>query len=121
MTRTRQSLGRRGETLARDLLLRENYTILTTNWRCPQGELDIVARQHDTIVFVEVRTRYADAPDASFESVNARKQSKLADLAYLYLEAHQMEAQVWRVDVIAVAIPPSGSPILEHVEDALDW
>jgi putative endonuclease len=121
MTKARQSLGQRGEQLALAHLRQQGYAILSTNWRCAHGELDIVARQHETVVFVEVRTRYAEPTDAAFESVNPRKQEKLTALAHLYLEAHDLEAALWRIDVIAVAIPRSGKPHVEQVENALDW
>jgi putative endonuclease len=121
MTKARKSLGQRGEQLALAHLQQHGYTILTTNWRCAHGELDIVARKNDTIVFVEVRTRYAQTTDAAFESVNPRKQGKLADLAHLYLADNDLESASWRIDVIAVAIPRSGKPLVEQVENALDW
>jgi putative endonuclease len=121
MTRTRKSLGQRGEQLALAHLRQRGYVILSTNWRCTHGELDIVAQQNDTIVFVEVRTRYTDSTDAAFESINPRKQEKLAALAHLYLEEHDLETAEWRIDVIAIAIPRSGKPHIEQVENALDW
>jgi putative endonuclease len=121
MTKPKQSLGQRGEQLARAYLTNKGYAILTTNWRCSHGELDIIARCGETVVFVEVRTRYADSTAPAFESINPRKQAKLAALAHLYLETAQLEDSPWRIDVIAVAIPPTGKPLLEHVENALDW
>ena len=121
MTKTRQSLGHRGEQLALAHLQQRGYVILSTNWRCSYGELDIVARQGDTVVFVEVRTRYDEPTEAAFESINPRKQEKLTALAHLYLEAHDLEAASWRIDVIAVAIPRSGRVQIEQVENALDW
>jgi putative endonuclease len=121
MTKARLSLGRRGEQLARALLERQGYTILETNWRCAFGELDIIAQRHETTVFVEVRTRWADSAEPSLESINLRKQKKLANLAQLYLEAHGLEDVLWRIDVIAIAIMPDGKPLLQHVENALGW
>lgn len=121
MSKTRQTLGQRGEQLALAHLLKRGYSILSTNWRCATGELDIVARQHDTVVFVEVRTRYAHTTEAALESVTPRKQEKLSSLAHLFLEAHDLESATWRIDVIAVAFPRSGAPQLDHVENALDW
>jgi putative endonuclease len=121
MTKARQSLGQRGEQLALEHLRERDYTILTTNWRCAHGELDIIARQEESVVFVEVRTRYAETTEAAFESINPRKQGKLADLAHLYLMENGMEDVTWRIDVIAVAIPRIGTPMLEQVENALDW
>lgn len=121
MTKSTQSLGQRGEQLALAHLTNKGYAVLATNWRCPYGELDIVARLGETVVFVEVRTRYTDSTEAAFESINPRKQQKLAALAHLYLKAMQLEDSPWRIDVIAIAIPRTGKPLLEHLENALDW
>lgn len=116
----KQKTGSYGEQLARNHLLAKNYTVIETNWRCPQGEIDIVAQDGDTVVFVEVRTRRAEATAAAFESVNPKKQDKLQTLAFAYVDAKQIES-AWRIDVIAVALPRTGQPLVEHVEDALDW
>jgi putative endonuclease len=121
MSNSKQSVGRRGEQLALVHLRNNGYVILTTNWRCSFGELDIVARRGEMVVFVEVRTRCTDSTEAAFISVNPRKQQKLAALAHLYLSAMQLEDAAWRIDVIAIAIPRTGKPLLEHLENALDW
>jgi putative endonuclease len=116
-----QPFGRYGEELARAYLESANYQIVITNWRCPLGEIDIVARKDNILIFVEVRSRHADNTEASFESINTRKQTKLAVLANAYIDAHKLDEIVWRIDVIGVAIPRSGKAIIEHVEDALGW
>ncbi len=121
MSGARKSLGKRGEQLATNYLQQLGYTIVTTNWRCSYGELDIIALKDEVLVFVEVRTRYAASTDAALESVKLRKQSRLQQLAYAYLAAHDMEDTEWRIDLIAVAIPYSGQPVIEHVENALEW
>ncbi len=113
--------GQRGETFALNYLKKLGYIILGQNWRCQQGEIDIIAQQGSTIVFVEVRTRHTEAPDAAFASITPRKRAKLGALAALYLAANDQESADWRVDVIAIALPRSGAPVLEHAEDALDW
>ncbi|MBZ0286720.1 MAG: YraN family protein, partial [Anaerolineae bacterium] len=82
--------------------------------------IDIVARQADTLVFIEVRTRRAGV-EAAFESITPRKQTKLRALAYAYLSAHGLENASWRIDLIAVALPRSGPPLIEHLEDGLSW
>lgn len=117
----RRPLGQRGEQLAAEHLQRQGYTIRTRNWRCKHGEMDIIALQNATLVFVEVRTRHADSTDASFESITPRKRAKLSALAHTYLAEHELENMDWRVDVIAVIFPRSGQPMIEQVEDALDW
>ena len=84
------------------------------------GEFDLIARQGEILVFVEVRTRRErrrKPPSRAFPHANV---AILERLAYLYLEEHQLNSD-WRIDVIAVTIPYHGDPIIEHVEDALDW
>ncbi len=115
----RQLLGARGERLAAAYLQQHGYTLVGANWHCPQGEIDLIARQNDVLVFVEVRTRRSGT-EAAFASINPRKQRTLAQAVQLYLAEHDLTAD-WRVDVIAIGIPAQGSPIIEHVEDALDW
>lgn len=121
MPTAKSNLGQRGESFALQYLKKQGYTILGQNWRCQEGELDIIAQQGDTIVFVEVRTRRAEATDSAFASITLRKRAKLSTLATIYLAEHNLEDADWRVDVIAIAVPVSGSPLLEHAEDALDW
>jgi putative endonuclease len=117
----KSALGQRGEQLAAAYLQQHGYTIVTTNWHCSRGELDIVARKNDTLVFVEVRTRHADSAESAFESIRPTKQSRVQKAAYLYLAEHKLHDASWRIDIIAVALPRSGSPLIEHIEDALDW
>jgi putative endonuclease len=121
MPPSKRDLGQRGEQLAAVHLQNQGYTIIATNWRCTLGELDIVARKDNTLVFVEVRTRRAQTTEEAFESVNLHKQTRLQHLAYAYLAAHDLHEMDWRVDVVAVAILRSGQPVIEHVENALEW
>lgn len=117
----RKAFGQLGESLAAQHLRKQNYTIVTTNWRCPYGEIDIIASVGHTLVFVEVRTRHAASSEPAFESITPRKREKMTLLANAYIEAHELDDCAWRVDVIAIGIPRSGQPIIEHTEDALDW
>jgi putative endonuclease len=119
MSKSRQSLGKHGEQLAAQYLKRKGYALVGANWRCPHGEIDLIMRQSELLIFVEVRTRRSGTEDA-FESINPRKRRVLERLAYLYLETHELDCD-WRVDVIAVAVPSQGAPVIEHIEDALDW
>lgn len=116
-----KSFGAYGEQLAADYLEHNAYQIVARNWHCPIGELDIIARQGNLLVFVEVRSRHAGSTETAFESIGAGKRNKLIALAHQYLHDHELLEQDWRIDVIAVAIPASGKPIVEHTEDALDW
>src|SRR5262245_3448238 len=117
----KSALGQRGEQLAVAYLQQHGYSIITTNWHCPSGELDIVARKNEVLVFVEVRTRHADSAEAAFESIRSNKQDRVKKAAFLYLAQHSLQDARWRIDIIAVALPRSGQPVIEHVEDALDW
>jgi putative endonuclease len=116
-----QPFGRYGEQLAVKHLQAAGYEIITTNWRCSLGEIDIIAQKDKVLVFVEVRSRHADNTEASFESINPRKQTKLAALANDYIDSQKLDDVIWRIDVIGVAIPPTGKAIIEHIEDALGW
>lgn len=121
MTTSRQQLGKRGEDTAAQYLLQHNYTIIARNWHCKWGELDIIAQQQAVIVFVEVKTRYGDTPINPFENITPAKRKRLIASVYAYLQAHPLTEVVWRIDAVGIALPRSGQPIIEHVEDALDW
>jgi putative endonuclease len=121
MAKGKSAVGLYGEQLACAYLLKSNYAILTTNWRCSIGEIDIVAQEKEMIVFSEVKTRRAETTEWAFANVNPRKREKLVKLAYAYLHNHQLDNSLWRIDVIAVALPFNAAPIIEHVQNALDW
>jgi putative endonuclease len=121
MTNPRQKLGSSGEALAIRWLQAKGYTILGTNWRCSHGEIDLIARDADELVFVEVRTRRAATTEAAFESITPRKQARMVRLAHAYLAAHHLESARWRIDLIAIAVPYRGQAVIEHRENGLDW
>lgn len=118
----RTALGKQGETIAADYLKRQGYTLVGANWRCSQGEFDLIARHGEALVFVEVRTR-RDGIEAALESISPRKRQILERTAYLYLDEQQLDADHndWRIDVIAVTLAANGAPSVEHIENALDW
>jgi putative endonuclease len=122
MVDRRKGTGNRGEDLAADYLRGKGYMIIARNWRCKLGELDIVAEADNTLVFVEVRTRRAAASEAALESITQRKVQRLLQAVYTYLnEVPSAADKHWRVDIIGVALPRGLAPIIDHVEDALDW
>ncbi len=114
-------LGQRGELIAEAFLRAKGYATVETNWRCLLGEIDIVARDGATLVLVEVRSRSAGDTSPAFESIGARKRQRMIAAAYEYLAAHKLDDADWRIDVVAVAIRRGRQPIVEHVENALDW
>ena len=98
----KRKLGRRGEDIAAAHLSRQGYAILARNWRCPHGELDIVAREGETLTFVEVRARRGDRLGTPEESITPAKQSRLVELAQTYLQETGQTDQDWRIDVVAI-------------------
>ncbi len=116
----KRAVGSYGEQLAKDYLLGIGYQIICSNWRCPRGEIDIVARDGETTVIVEVRTRRDSTTEWAWMSINPRKRTAIEETAYAYMEAQGDDSE-WRVDVVAIALPPHGKPIIEHAQDALGW
>lgn len=117
----KKSYGKKGEELALDYLRRQGYAIIALNWRCPYGEIDIIAEKQSVLIFVEVRARHAYSTEAALASINQRKRQKIQASASCYLHEHRLEDHAWRIDVIAIATLRSGETILKHVEDALGW
>jgi putative endonuclease len=118
---SRKHTGNLGESLASAYLQTQGYTILATNWHCPNGEIDIVAQQGDALVFVEVKTRRAGGLDAAFNSITVQKRQRLIDSAYNYIHDQELEDPLWRIDLIAIALRRGEQPVIDHRENALDW
>jgi len=115
----RKLLGRRGEDAAARYLEENGYRILCRNYRCQSGEIDLVALDNDTLVFVEVRSRSCDRYGTAQESVTGRKQIKLRKLAWQYLKAAGKTGCGCRFDVIAIMFDrESKVKNLEHIENA---
>lgn len=124
----RRSTGQRGEALAAAYLERNGYGIIARNWRCPSGELDLVAVDGSTLVFVEVRTRRSGQRGLAEESVTPSKQRRLIALAAAYLQQLDDEGTPWpgpwRIDVVAIQAQPDGATArlrhLHHAVEAID-
>lgn len=116
----RKAIGELGEELARKYLKKHGYHVIETNYRCRHGEIDIVTRRRDSLVFVEVRTKTSDAFGTPEESVTAAKQERLVATAQTYLASHQGLPESWRIDVVAVELHPDGKvKRIEQVENAV--
>ena len=102
MTMQRQELGKTGENLAVEELERRGYAILDRRYRTRRGEIDIVARDGDTIVFVEVRARARAERGTAAESVTAAKQRQLVSMAVDYLARNRLTDRPCRFDVVAI-------------------
>jgi len=112
-------LGSEGEDLAVRFLQKKGYRIVARNYKTPVGEIDIIARDGDTIVFIEVKTRTDISFGYPFEAVNKRKRQKLKNLALLYLKRQGKEFPV-RFDVLSIFCMGNGKKDIEHIKDAFE-
>jgi putative endonuclease len=101
-------LGQLGEDAAADYLQRQGYLILARNWRCSAGEIDVVAQDGQTVVFVEVRARRGDRFGTPEESITPEKQARLLEVAQTYLQEACLVDQDWRIDVVAIEMDRRG-------------
>jgi putative endonuclease len=115
-----ESLGRRGERIAAEHLVRRGYRLLARSQRSRLGEIDLIARDGEWLVFVEVKTRAGHQRGHPVEAVDDRKQRRIVRLAEQWLKRHpQSEGVRIRFDVIGVVCPPDGSPpVVTHLEHA---
>jgi putative endonuclease len=113
----RKALGDFGERLAARRLLESGYTLLDRNWRCRDGEIDIVARDGDVLVICEVKTRSSLAFGTPLESINTVKAARLHRLGGRWLQAHPEVRPVSRirVDVVAILRRRRGAAVVEHL------
>ena len=117
----RQEVGKLGEKAARKFLKKRGYRIRETNFRCPHGEIDIIAQRKDYLVFVEVRTRSNLDFGAPEESITAAKKKKLIALALTYTNTHQNLPPLWRIDVVAIELDDKGQiKRIELIENAIE-
>lgn len=112
MLNSRQQYGKFGEDLATRFLTRNGYKVLETNFRNSFGEIDIIAMDRDTIVFVEVRSRHSNRFGPAQGSVNRAKQRKISMVALGYLKAKGKIGKKARFDVVAI----SSAEGKDHVE-----
>lgn len=115
MTKARQAVGAYGERLAAQHLTDVGLVILARNWRSATGEVDIVARDGDTLVFCEVKTRRSPDFGTPAEAVDARKVARLRALAGEWLAASAHRFAEIRVDVVEVLSPPRGRARVQHL------
>ena len=116
-------LGQQGETIAVKYLVDKKYKILDRNYRNSIGEIDIIAKKHGTIVFVEVKTR--DSIHANYflpeQSITPQKQAKLRKLGEMYInERKYNDKQEWQIDIISISIDKSTKKArINHIENAV--
>ena len=113
------SLGDRGENVAARHLRDHGYKIILRNFRCEVGEIDIIAREGKTLVFVEVKTRAYDDPTPE-DQVNSEKQHQITKAAKYYLSRYGVPQPPSRFDVIAIVWPNNHAPIIRHTPSAFE-
>ncbi|MFI1763398.1 YraN family protein [Streptomyces sp. NPDC020800] len=116
MSKARSGLGRYGEGLAARRLTEAGMTILERNWRCGRsGEIDIVARDGNTLVVCEVKTRRGGAFQHPMAAVTAEKARRLLSLAERWIQTHGGAPPGGvRIDLVGVLLPRRGAPAVEH-------
>ncbi len=118
MKDTRKALGSRGEDLAVQYLKKKGFKVIERNYHCSEGEIDLVAREKNTLVFVEIKTRSSSEYGLPQDAVDRFKQHKMIEVARSYLaERHLTEDIPARFDVVAIHFMPAG-PQIELIKDA---
>jgi putative endonuclease len=117
--REKKELGRRGEELALRFLKKSGYKIIERNYVCKMGEMDIIAQEKDTLVFVEVKTRTSMDFGPPQLAVNPTKQMQLSKVALNFLKEKRLEDVKARFDVVAIVLKPTGEEV-ELIKDAFD-
>ena len=114
-----KELGKKGEEVAFRFLKKKGYKIIEKNYVCKMGEMDIIAREKDTLVFIEVKTRTSMAFGPPQLAVNSTKQMQLSKVALYFLKEKRLEDIKARFDVVAILLRPKGEEI-ELIKDAFD-
>ena len=116
----RRDTGILGEKLAKDFLKKRGYHIWETNYRCPEGEIDIVARHKDSLVFIEVRTKKSLEFGSPEESITSAKKERMRATASHYQQTHNNLPLLWRIDVVVLELNSNGKPSrIELIENAV--
>ncbi len=117
---TKRGTGQAGEDIAAGFLVKNGYRISERNYRCPIGEIDIVARDKNDLVFVEVKTRRSADLGYPEQAVGIKKQKKISKLALWYLQEKRLNGVRTRFDVVAIMMQPSGNDI-RLIKNAFDF
>ena len=116
----RKDLGNLGEKIARDFLQNNGYIIIETNYRCREGEIDVIARREETLVFVEVRTKQSRRFGTPEESITSTKMQRLRAVAAHYGQHRENLPLSRRIDVLAIQMERSGRVSrIELIENAV--
>lgn len=112
-----QRIGKWGEETATEYLVERGYEIIARNVRTPYGEIDIIVKQGDITIFVEVKTRTSNKMGLPEESITPRKRQHMLAAAEHYTAEHEMDH--WQIDVISIEGKPGSKPKITHFENAI--
>jgi putative endonuclease len=116
--KSRRVLGEQGERLAEEFLRKLGCKILRRNWHSRLGEIDLIARDGDEVVFVEVRLRSSGDWGVLQEAARAGKRRRICLAASEFADRNRLHGHTLRFDVVAVLLPPGGAPEIRHYKDA---
>ncbi|MFN0069873.1 MAG: YraN family protein [Chloroflexota bacterium] len=106
-----KALGELGEDLAADFLSKRGYAIVARNQRSHWGEIDLIAREGEDLVFVEVKTRRENGSVGPEQAMTRGKLHRIEQLAMAYLDEHSLHAAPWRVEVVSIETNANGTPV----------
>ena len=118
VTEARRALGKKGEVVARAFLERRGVRILAANYTCAAGEIDLIGREREAILFIEVKTRTSEAFGPPQLAVHQRKQRQIVRTAQWFLAEQRMPEVACRFDVLAVTLMSDEPPRIQWVRDA---
>ncbi|WP_041841405.1 YraN family protein [Actinoplanes friuliensis] len=118
MTTERKAVGAYGERMAEEHLRAQGLVVLARNWRCADGEIDLILRDGDDVVFCEVKTRRGDRFGTPAEAIGPAKVRRLRRLAAHWLSESPVRPHEIRFDVVAVLPQRRGATVVEHVRAA---
>lgn len=119
MLNQRQKFGEKGETLAAKYLKKRGYKIIEQNYRTPLGEIDIIAKEKNTIVFVEVKSRRSIRFGSPKWAVTPKKQRKISMVALHYLKSTKQTTDKARFDVVSI-LSNKDAPQIDIIKNAFD-
>ncbi len=120
MSLFRKKLGNQGEDLACDYLKQHGYTIILRNYRKKCGEIDIIARENDNLVFIEVKTRSSLEWDSPIAAVTVHKQKQIIKTAQHYLAENNYFDEAIRFDVLGITLVNTNVPDFELITAAFE-
>ena len=117
-TTDKKKLGFQGEKLARKFLKKLGYRHVTSNYQIQKGEIDLIMRDGQTVVFVEVKTRRDEQFVSSENVINFHKQRHIEAVAHYFIHTHELHDLPCRFDTVAVVMSDSKKPVIRHQQNA---